>query len=507
MKLAIIFSVSKYQSDSINNLPSCDIDAKIMYEFLKLTGKYDDRIYLLSGNDKASNTKEKLYKIIEEHKEKDIEEVLFYYSGHGESYENEFYYLCSDFDRKRFHLTTICNSDLDEYLRELNAKDTVKIIDACYSGIKYVKDVTENNNPLSISKNIDNNYETTFNDCFFCFSSKIDQQSASTLKGMSDFTKTLIDSIISAEHDLIRYGYIMDYISDAFQNNPNNIQQEPRFVLDGSQTRPFCNLTKQGKYSLSEIMNSIVNDENGENLPKNLKKLSLIEKIKLDSDRYCSSLKEIDDQLVYIKESMQKYNFSEELKNLFDIELIQESEDDAKDDEDLQQDKFIGAWLKNSNQFFAKPEYEQKKINNDKYNDFRSRLLPSHEGILGYNSPKIEYQYIVKGYRLTAEAIFKSIKLIFTPKFNNLNLNICRTAFVFSRTNIRFFFQYRNYRLINFEDFTLDNKSKNFSLEVELKNTIELDKKLEHILKDLEDFIMEPLLAKFSTEQEDIPIE
>lgn len=492
MKLAIILAVSQYGNES-RNLLGCELDSKLVHELLKATNKYGDNIYLLSGNGTTSEIKEELINIINKNKDNLIEEALFYYTGHGESRNEEFYYILSDFDKRKFRQTTISNTFLDDLLRELKSEFTVKIVDACYSGIKYVKDVDNKYDPLSIDKSTSDNPKRRFNDCFFFFSSKIDQPSAQKIDGMSYFTKSFIDSIVKAETDSIRYSYIIDYISDEFCANQI---QEPRFVSEGSNTRLFCSITNQQKSSLSEIMNSILNEETNINNTKDEKVLSLTERVKLDAERYCSCPNEIEAILIQIKDFITQYKFSEQLKELFNIHV--EINDDDKDNSS--HEILIGSWLvANQHKYFAKVIY-RKELIEDKTKKPPYLLSIDHTSLLGIKYPDKKYKYAIDGYNLTLEVFYKNIKVVFKPTLNNLSLNICKIAFVFSMVNIKLFYQFKSYALINFDQYNLDTETNNFTMETELKNETQLEKELSQILEKFEAFVMEPIERDFSVE-------
>src|SRR5258708_5577999 len=118
MNIAIIIGVSTYTHSS-NNLPGCKNDANAILQILKKTDKYDDILYI-NNNEHSAETKELLSNFILKNKGAVINEVFFYYSGHGEFSNDEFYYVLSDFDPKKKNQTSLQNSEVDDLIRTLS---------------------------------------------------------------------------------------------------------------------------------------------------------------------------------------------------------------------------------------------------------------------------------------------------------------------------------------------------------------------------------------------------
>ena len=77
---AIVLGVSKYKN--AQDLFACENDAQIMYDLLQATEKYD--ILKIPGNLTKHEVLERIKEFLpDENKEKNIGEILFYYSGHG----------------------------------------------------------------------------------------------------------------------------------------------------------------------------------------------------------------------------------------------------------------------------------------------------------------------------------------------------------------------------------------------------------------------------------------
>lgn len=164
MNIAIILAVSDYQNTSC--LPGCILDGQIVKSLLDETGKYNELLFI----DQETNSikvKEKLSDFIANNQGEIFDEVFFYYSGHGDFRDNEFYYILSDFNRNSYRQTSLANSELDSFLKQLNPNLTIKVVDACHSGVTYIKD-----NDI-FSKHLDESKQR-FNHCYFMFSSMSD---------------------------------------------------------------------------------------------------------------------------------------------------------------------------------------------------------------------------------------------------------------------------------------------------------------------------------------------
>jgi hypothetical protein len=271
MNIAIILSVSDYPGG--NSLPGCILDGEIMKTLLESTRKYDSILYI-NKNTNSLIVKEQISKFIRDNKAQEIDEIFFYYTGHGDFRNNDFLYVLSDFEENQYRQTSLSNSELDDFLRQLNPKLTIKVIDACHSGVTYVKDTNV------FIKNIDKSKEQ-FNSCYFMFSS-MPEKSCYQTETISYFTKSFIDSVLKYPSTDIRYRHITDYISDDFENNP---LQKPFFVTQADHTEIFCSVDENLKEILSAQMNCPRKEES---ITDELKALSFVDLVKEDAERYCS---------------------------------------------------------------------------------------------------------------------------------------------------------------------------------------------------------------------------
>ena len=141
-RIAIVIGVSDYKCQ--HPLPACKNDADLVKFVLEKSNAYEDILFLSGSDARSDNAKHQLTQFVDRHKGRtDLEEVLYFYSGHGQYLDDEFYYLFSDFEEPRRNRTSLKNSELDGYLRTLSPDVAVKIVDACNAGVQYVKNASD----------------------------------------------------------------------------------------------------------------------------------------------------------------------------------------------------------------------------------------------------------------------------------------------------------------------------------------------------------------------------
>src|SRR5579872_5925108 len=135
--LGIVIGVSEY-TGSMDDLPACKPDAEAVTKILQTDKRFGELLYI-DTDTRSGSIKQKIIEFINANKTHEIGDVVFYFSGHGHFSGDEFYYLLTDYDERRTKQTTLENSELDNLVRLLNPKLFVKIVDACHSGVTYIK--------------------------------------------------------------------------------------------------------------------------------------------------------------------------------------------------------------------------------------------------------------------------------------------------------------------------------------------------------------------------------
>ena len=242
-----------------------------MEAILRTSGKFEDILYLSETTDSVF-VKNKIIEFCNKHKTSSVDDLVFYYSGHGLFDGDEFYYPLSDFEKDKIRQTSLQNTELDQLLKAVAPKLTVKIVDACNSGTLYIKKDETFEKLIKVSSG-------NFNKCYFMFSSQQDQFSYQDKK-LSYFTATIIDAVLKHSGASIRYKDLIDFISDAFASRTD---QNPLFVTQADFTEIFCDLSPELKKLLTDMkLESTVEDTTG----KEQKPSSLVEIIAKQAAEY-----------------------------------------------------------------------------------------------------------------------------------------------------------------------------------------------------------------------------
>ncbi len=412
MNIAVIIGVSKY-SDAKNNLPGCKNDAAAIYKILQKTERFEPILYV-NENQPSAKTKELLTNFISEYKGKQIEEIFFYYSGHGEFTNDEFYYVLSDFDSKKRNQTSLQNTEVDDLIRTLSPNLVVKVIDACQSGTTYIKE----GNVLS---KYFNETKQGFKKCYF-LNSSLNNQPSYQDKDLSHFTYSFVKSLKDHNANEIRYKDIIDVISDEFTNNQ---EQTPFFVIQADYTEKFCNISKGLKEYLSSFSNITLPTGGAKSKPS-----SIYDLIKLDAKEYVDKEEAIKNiELMGVE--FNNLKLDAELDELFTVntELLQ-------DFRNVQKKEIIEKWItENKNQYFAVPIHSIE-----------------HDDETNY-----PFQVLV-GFDLKVEVPFQAVSIEFIGNLPNLTSYYSNIVFLLSKKFIRFFYFITNYINDSWDDKTINPK-------------------------------------------------
>lgn len=231
MNLALLIGIDKY--DRLSSLPACANDLANMHETLKATKKYHE-IKVLDVQT-AAEVKESLREFFSRFTSaSNINEAFIYFSGHG-GYQDDALFCCSDFDEKRAATTSLSNTELDDLLRSVNPKVSVKVIDACQSGAPYIKDSGD-----GFVKSL----RTSRLSSFLCMASSQHDQNSYASGTASYFTDAWINAALSKKSGEILYRDIQAALADAFAADTS---QTPFFVNQGSGLESFSIVTEEMK--------------------------------------------------------------------------------------------------------------------------------------------------------------------------------------------------------------------------------------------------------------------
>ncbi|MEM6250865.1 caspase family protein [Shewanella vaxholmensis] len=465
MNLGIVLAVSDYGNPQ-NNLPGCDADGKAISTILKLNDKFND-ILVLSENTTSANVKTQLIEFINKHKEQEIEEVVFYYTGHGDFSGKEFYFLLSDYDSSRRKQTTLENAELDNLLKNLGAKVTVKIVDACHSGQAYIKDSDVFDKYLNETK-------SSFNKCYFMYSSQVEQYSYQD-KSLSFFTKSIVDAVKEHSSNLIRYKDVIDFVSDSFELNSH---QTPFFVVQADFTEPFCTVSESLRNALSKFTESddLVEEKEA------TKFLSIVDRIKADAERYCTK-EEAYEQFSKFVEKFSEFSFDGELGQLYTCKV-------SVNDGSSISPQVIGNWLEASDcNYFAQPEYrdvvKSKRVLRKARSSYATALSTSTfsrlaagfgANLLDDIDDETKYETVrytekeVSGYKITIDQPAELIEILAEPKFPNVSAGKMFIVPLLSKTELRIFYSYVHLTDNGWTGRTIKEKIKWLTKAMPLKN-------------------------------------
>jgi len=363
--LGVFIGVSEYEDANYPPLPSCKSDLDSMCLVMDKIKKFTKIVKL--QNEKSAQIKSSLSSLISEYKDKNIEEFFFYFSGHGERIENEFFYVLNDFDSKKVNSTGLSESYLDGLIREANPRVYTKFSDACFSGTKYIKDSLENRKDI-IQKQVEG---LGLDNVYYFFSSRENQSSYADKKGLSFFTDQIISSIISSERE-IKYVDLSGELADAFKSE--QYQQQPIFLMQGSYLDSIGTINNE---KIDEIMKSLgieaeapqnKNNENSENNGEEKSQLEIILEKLIDKSKNNSIEEDQINKVLQNLDGRISNNLNNKIKDAYTVSI------NYKKDYHVPNGEKIGYWLKKNNDLFAKEAYSTKTVTT-KYYDKPDKIL------------------------------------------------------------------------------------------------------------------------------------
>lgn len=303
-KLALLIGNTKY--DKLQPLACCKDDVHAINELIVATGNFENISIIENTN--SSELKSKIRLDIENIKPS---EIFFYYTGHGFSYEEEFFYCATNFDPDRPNETGLSTTELHILLRLADADLVVKIVDACNSGTHLVK------SNIGFSQQNKQGFKNLVQ-----ISSCLDSQSALTGHPLSVFTEKFRDATLSKLEGAIYYTDIISVLRDQFISNND---QTPFFVSQHTGREQFVDdarkldsirkkLISEAELTRLEIATPQLSDApatltTAELLDAAAAKLATPEKMATFVDKFFDSL----------KENLQ----TENIRDLFDVDFVE----------------------------------------------------------------------------------------------------------------------------------------------------------------------------------------
>jgi hypothetical protein len=480
MNIGIVVGVSQYSSKP-GNLPACKKDVECVSSILRSTNKFDE-IVVISEDTRSTTVKTKLTEFIKANKDAKPQEVFFYYTGHGEFIGSDFYYLLSDFNSERRKQTSLENSELDNLLRSLKPELAVKIVDACQSGVPYIKDMDSFNKYLKGT-------QETFKNCYFLFSS-LTEQSSYQDDNLSFFTRAFAEAIFSHPGPTIRYKDIIDYVSERFEKDAT---QTPFFIVQADFTDEFCGITESVRNALKSVL---VKSNGAANGPvSSLPGASLIELVREDSKDYYTE-QEVKKVLVDLFTRVKEVHHPQEATELFEVDSQIGVRYEALGDMSA-----IGQWFQeNKQEYFAKVIFKKQVVEAKSFISFYSLV----EGE-GTQKPRKTFIQVPTKIRPTIEMPYSHIIVQGKPKYTNLNtVALVLVPFV-SQTHVRFFTAFCTYRDIGWDHKLLGTDVNWSTMEMKLKDEKAIGEYFNKTVTKFWDFALEPIKKKFGLLPQDGP--
>lgn len=447
VRLGIIIAVSD-NLPPFASLKACSKDGEAFEAVLRQTSRFDEILTLSTREKTASRAvKSAITDLVNRYKGQAVDEIVFYYSGHGEFVGNEFYHILSDYEASSRNQTGLTNSELDGLIRGLAPTLFVKIVDACYSGSNYIKSDDDLGEYLKSS-------QFGFKEVYFLYSSQRDEQSW-TAGELSAFTKSLLIAIGRDVDGSIRYRDLISAASDFFEAQGG---QTPHFVTQADFTAIFCESSPQMKALVENFVPAPaptpeLTPPANPSKRQLSKPLSLTERVKQVEKGYSTRQQAIEAFEILAK-TFESGSLDQELIELYSMTATRS--DELPDDTEA-----VGTWLEklNSNEFFAAPTYRiekyrkrvpKKRSRNSIFSSWQSSLgtalLPDEE------TEVIDAtRQVVSGYRVTAAVPFHGVTIRLEPKSLALTPEECLVLIVASRSEIQLFWALRNFHYSDWE--------------------------------------------------------
>jgi hypothetical protein len=318
----------------------------------------------------------------------------------------------------------------------------------------------------------------------------------------------------------MRYKYIIDYISDEFENNLFSYlqKQKPFFVTQADFTESFCSLDPSRKQDLLKKIELEDKEPNKElRLEDNAtepdyqdnqnnhiqdnqeqEKASQLEEFVIkDAEDYCTE-EEVLRILEEVQTFIENYQYSIDLKSLYNMDS--KFEDDYEPTSSTPQSiDSIGSWLReNNNSYFAKVLYGIRPrygTDRDLLDSLEDAMETSH-----LEQKMLEagiYEKFISGFELNVDVPYKLIDISTHPKYPNIDYYRCMIVFVFSQVSIRFFYFYSTYKLKTWNVYYYEAGSDWQTLDVKLKETRGIEVVISTLLDKFDSFIIESIKSRY----------
>lgn len=504
MRLAIVCGIAHYKYQTV--LDACKNDAETLKTFLDATGAYSD-ICFLGPETTGADAKKLIAEFVQKHRTDSVDELLFYFSGHGDRIDDDFFYAMSDYKGDRRETTGLRNSELDSLIRNFSPELTIKIVDACYSGSTYIKaddDIT----PV-IQKSAKDNL---LKKLYFLYSSAADQASWAGTK-FSHFTLALFQSLVD-QNGPVRYRDLIAAVADEMSRSG---APTPTFVVQADNLETFV----QMDVSLAELLNTAIggfqppsansdsadvegkfqsNAEVVQMAQNHQEPLSLAELAAVKArDTYCTE-EEAKANIQLIETLLISEKWPQDIRDAYEIQV-------RELDEDVVPNKLaIAKWISSltDDSVFASQTFETQKYTVEEYKEVpkkpstRGKVAVGHwadfRNLFGeekeYKLESVQKERkVVSGFKYTVDPVFTPHQLTFIPKLPSLEQYAATLVCLFSRRSLTclYAFEHLPYLGWNYAQHAKADQWK--QLTVPLKNRERILRLTEVMIAEISTFI------------------
>ncbi|EJQ14770.1 hypothetical protein IE5_05733 [Bacillus cereus BAG3X2-2] len=487
VKIAILIGVSEYKN--ISNLDACLCDIEVMHELLKQTNEYSE-ILFINKNLNSNQVKDQVVEFVKkyENPEEEIDQVFFYFTGHGKTNSSDVHFLLSDYESTKLKATSLQNSEVDSYLRLLSPKLAVKVIDACYSGATYIKDDEQ-----LVEKTLrESARKKELRDCYFMFSSQNNEPSLA--QRLSYFTESFVQAVLDQDAGTtIRFKNITDRISDTFSSIYKD-EQTPKFVFQANLTEDFCSVTTELKEQVEKKLEDI-GAVTSEALVEEKEEFSLIEMVKKEAEDYCTDFSEIINAVDIIGDKFEKFTLPNHIADLYELSVNKGCINRGIPLSNIDKHKAVLNLLKEKqNDYFVNVIYEEEEESTNPYS--LASLYPS----FGRKKEKKPIDLEV----LSGDIPFDYISIEIKAKYPSLKSYKFSLIIFLSRMNFLIMNSVAPYKEIAWNQFaTEEEEMKWVYREIKIKDTPHLTITTEKILSQCTNIILDELGTKFEMQGKD----
>lgn len=504
MKLAILGGISQYKFQTVLN--ACQNDAETLKAFLEATNDYTD-ICFLGPNTTGTEAKKLIAEFVQKHRNDKVDELFFYFSGHGDRTEDDFFYAMSDYKADRRETTGLRNSELDSLIRNFAPELTIKIIDACYSGSTYIKaddDIT----PV-IQKSAK---ENQLKKLYFFYSSAADQTSWAGPK-FSYFTLALFESL-AEQNGPVRYRDLIAAVADEMHRNG---APKPTFVVQADNLETFVEMNAH----LSDLLKAAIGipqhtstssgtknfDDQSEEaaeivemVQSSPQSLSLAELAALKArEIYCTE-EEARANIQLVESKLNSESWPKEITDAYEIEVI------FLDERSIPNKLTIAKWIQSLNEdpVFATPVFETQIYTVNEYQEVPKK--PSSKGSLGLGAfsqmqklfgedkeYKLELvkkeRQVISGFKYTVDPVAVPRELLFRPKHPSLEQYAATLVFLFSRRSFTCLYSIEHLPYIGWDKTQPAQAGQRKQLTVPLKSRDKILSLASTIISEISEFV------------------